>query len=93
MQAKIRTLVSGRGIFHSVAILLLLFGLVAMSSTTGGAASGLMHPMMEPGQFTEHMVCENCGMNRNMWARTRYEFQNSSGTHYTCSIHCLASFF
>lgn len=48
------------------------------------------HPMMKPEKFTEHLTCENCGMNRNMWARTRHIFTNSEGTQYTCSLHCIA---
>jgi len=53
-------------------------------------SENFIHPMMQPEKFTDYPVCENCGMNRNMWGRTRHVFSNSEGTHYTCSIHCLA---
>ncbi len=48
------------------------------------------HPIKNPPLFTEHKRCDNCGMDRNKWARTRYEFETSKGRFYTCSIHCVA---
>jgi nitrous oxide reductase accessory protein NosL len=49
-----------------------------------------MHPMKNAQQYSEHQECEICGMNRNMWARTRHSFKDGKGEHYTCSIHCVA---
>lgn len=48
------------------------------------------HPIKNPPIYTEHKRCDNCGMDRNKWARTRYEFETSKGRFYTCSIHCVA---
>ncbi len=48
------------------------------------------HPMRKPGHYTDKGHCPNCGMNLNMWARTRHEFTNSEGEFATCSIRCLA---
>ena len=53
-------------------------------------ACAVEHPFKTPPKVTTHLRCPNCGMNRNMWARTRHIFRNSEGEHYTCSIHCLA---
>ena len=78
-----------RSIFPILLFLAALSGFIEVTGTSGNA-SGLMHPMMNPENYTDHVMCENCGMNRNMWARTRHEFSNSTGTHYTCSIHCVA---
>ena len=52
--------------------------------------SGVQHPMMKPKKYTSKGRCPNCGMNLNMWARTRHEFTNSEGEFSTCSIRCLA---
>ena len=54
------------------------------------SACAVEHPFKTPQKYTTHLKCANCGMNRNMWARTRYVFKDSEGEHYTCSIHCLA---
>lgn len=48
------------------------------------------HPMMKPGKYTDKGACPNCGMNLNMWARTRYQFQMGGKVEESCSIHCLA---
>lgn len=55
-----------------------------------GKVPDVMHPMMNPKTYTEHAQCENCGMNLNMWARTRYSFENSSGEGHACSLNCVA---
>ncbi|MCF8056612.1 MAG: nitrous oxide reductase accessory protein NosL [Desulfocapsa sp.] len=55
-----------------------------------GASHGIEHPMMNPDHYTDKGRCPNCGMNLNMWARTRHEFKNSEGEFATCSIRCLA---
>jgi len=48
------------------------------------------HPIKNPPKYTDRERCDNCGMDRNKWARTRYEFQTSKGTFHTCAIHCVA---
>ena len=58
--------------------------------TWAGEGHGIEHPMMKPAQYTDKGRCPNCGMNLNMWARTRHEFTNSEGEFSTCSIRCLA---
>ena len=55
-----------------------------------GESPGIEHPMRKPGHYTDKGRCPNCGMNLNMWARTRHEFKNSEGEFATCSIRCLA---
>jgi nitrous oxide reductase accessory protein NosL len=55
-----------------------------------GDVTGVQHPMMNPQKYTDKGCCPNCGMNLNMWARTRHEFTNSEGEFATCSIRCLA---
>src|SRR5512146_957703 len=58
--------------------------------TAGGAERAVIeHPFRNPGKFTDHERCFNCGMNRNAFARTRCEFTTSKGTLYTCSIYCV----
>ncbi len=82
-----------------IAVPLLLGLLIALLSVAPVAASeakkmsgpcAVEHPFKKPPKVTAHLRCPNCGMNRNMWARTRHVFRNSEGEHYTCSIHCLA---
>jgi nitrous oxide reductase accessory protein NosL len=82
-----------------IAVTLILGLLIALLSFTPAAASGtkkmsgpcaVEHPFKKPPKVTTHLRCPNCGMNRNMWARTRHIFKNSEGEHYTCSIHCVA---
>jgi copper chaperone NosL len=51
---------------------------------------GIEHPINNPPDYTDKKRCDNCGMDRNKWARTRHEFQNPEGRFHTCSIHCLA---
>ncbi|MBI4686868.1 MAG: nitrous oxide reductase accessory protein NosL [Nitrospirae bacterium] len=48
------------------------------------------HPIKNPPKYTDKERCDNCGMDRNKWARTRYEFETSKGKFHTCSIHCVA---
>lgn len=50
----------------------------------------VQHPMMKPKKYTDKGRCPNCGMNLNMWARTRHEFSHHEGEFATCSIRCLA---
>ncbi|MEN8198668.1 MAG: nitrous oxide reductase accessory protein NosL [Thermodesulfobacteriota bacterium] len=56
----------------------------------GGKGHSIEHPMHKPDHYTDKGRCPNCGMNLNMWARTRHEFSNSEGEFSTCSIRCLA---
>jgi len=69
-----------------------LLGLVWAGLSFNAAASeeGVMHPIMNPPHYTDKGGCADCGMMLNMWARTRYSFTNSEGTHETCSIRCMA---
>ena len=48
------------------------------------------HPIKNPKMYSETMICPNCGMMINMWARTRHAFHHPEGDFTTCSIHCLA---
>lgn len=61
---------------------------------TAGNALGeelkIEHPFKHSHKYTDKAKCDNCGMDRNKWARTRHEFRTSKGKHYTCSIHCAA---
>lgn len=82
-----------------IAVIVVLGLIMAVFSLTPGLASeakkmqgpcAVEHPFKKPPKVTTQLRCPNCGMNRNMWARTRHVFKNSEGEHYTCSIHCLA---
>lgn len=70
-----------------VAILMLSGSLTAMEH---GASSGTMHPIMNPKMYSKSMICPNCGMMINMWARTRHSFEVDGHSHETCSIRCMA---
>jgi len=48
------------------------------------------HPIKNPKMYSETMICPNCGMMINMWARTRHSFHHPEGDFTTCSIRCLA---
>lgn len=48
------------------------------------------HPIKNPPAYTDKQRCDNCGMDRNKFARTRHEFQNAKGKFHTCSIFCVA---
>jgi len=52
--------------------------------------TAIEHPYKDPLEYTKHLRCDNCGMDRNKWARTRYSFNSPKGELHTCSIHCLA---
>jgi nitrous oxide reductase accessory protein NosL len=77
-------------------VLGLMMAFISFSPAAGSGAKEMSgpcaveHPFKKPPKLTTHLRCPNCGMNRNMWARTRHVFKNSEGEHYTCSIHCLA---
>jgi nitrous oxide reductase accessory protein NosL len=73
-------------IISSLFILLSVLSLWAMEKDSGI----IDHPLMEPKIYTSNMLCPNCGMMINMWARTRHTFTDSEGPHETCSIRCLA---
>lgn len=57
---------------------------------SGAERIRIEHPFRNPQKFTDHVRCDNCGMNRNAWARTRYEFTTAKGEFFTCSIACVA---
>ncbi len=78
-----------RGKFCTVAAMVILLVGLAVP-----ALAGVAHPMnktTEYSNYTDHVACEMCGMDRNAWARTRYIFTDSRRTHYVCSIHCVAA--
>ncbi|MEW6428550.1 MAG: nitrous oxide reductase accessory protein NosL [Thermodesulfobacteriota bacterium] len=70
-------------------VAVVLLALVALNPFPA-LADEVEHPIMKPEKVTENSSCANCGMDRNMWARTRYSFFDSKDTYYTCSINCVA---
>lgn len=78
----------GRLIGLFIALFLVLPG--AMQGANDAERLTIEHPFQNPGKYTDHLRCDNCGMDRNAWARTRHEFKTSKGTYYTCSIACIA---
>lgn len=58
--------------------------------TSHAGKTDIEHPIKNPPEYTDKKRCDYCGMDRNKFARTRHEFQNSKGRFYTCSIHCVA---
>jgi nitrous oxide reductase accessory protein NosL len=69
----------------------LVLALIAFAALAHGIERFLVeHPFQNPQNYTDHERCDNCGMNRNTWARTRCEFKTSHGTSYTCSVFCVA---
>jgi copper chaperone NosL len=92
MAERTRNIISRRIILMAV-VIASCYGmtLTALPTMTwAGESHGIEHPMMNPGHYTDKGRCPNCGMNLNMWARTRHEFKNSEGAFATCSIRCLA---
>lgn len=77
-----------------VLICVFIFALILQSGMPGSGMSAekleIEHPIKSPQKYTDKERCDNCGMDRNKWARTRFEFQSSKGTFHTCSINCLA---
>jgi len=72
-------------------VAVVLLALPALGTTVHRAERlTIEHPFRSPQKFTDHERCDNCGMDRNKYARTRYEFETDRGTHYTCSIACVA---
>jgi nitrous oxide reductase accessory protein NosL len=73
---------------------LILATSLVLSGTMQGANSAerfsIEHPFRNPEKYTDHERCDNCGMDRNKWARTRHEFKTTKGTFYTCAIACVA---
>jgi copper chaperone NosL len=57
---------------------------------TGNKVPDIEHPIKNPKMYSESLMCPNCGMMINMWARTRHSFHHPEGDFTTCSIHCLA---
>lgn len=59
------------------------------SETLFAAECDIQHPLMPPNMlFTGQ--CQNCGMQRPMWARTWHTFNLASQKKEVCSLHCLA---
>lgn len=48
------------------------------------------HPVTTGEQYTQATHCPNCGMDINMWARTRHQFTIGTVSYETCSLRCLA---
>lgn len=68
---------------------LLLIVLLTLSCSNKKESPPFAHPIKNPPLFTRHIRCDNCGMDRNRFARTRYVFDTDKGRFYTCSIACL----
>lgn len=66
---------------------LLITLLLGCSKPDGGFP--IEHPIKTPPVYTEKVRCDNCGMDRNRYARTRYEFDTGKGKFHTCSIYCV----
>jgi copper chaperone NosL len=59
-------------------------------TTAAKQVPDIEHPIKDPKMYSETMICPNCGMMINMWARTRHSFHHAEGDFTTCSIRCLA---
>jgi hypothetical protein len=55
-----------------------------------GDALTIKHPIRNPPEFTTRHACDNCRMDRNSFARTRYDFKSSEGDFFVCSLRCVA---
>ena len=64
--------------------------LIFLQQVSGSEPIAIEHPFHNPAKYTDHARCDNCGMDRNQYARTRYEFITAKGRSYTCSLACLA---
>ena len=85
--------------FFFIALILLFatgsMTIFAMEETKPGTTAvkqvpDIEHPIKDPKMYSETMICPNCGMMINMWARTRHSFHHAEGDFTTCSIRCLA---
>ncbi|AFM23393.1 nitrous oxide reductase accessory protein NosL [Desulfomonile tiedjei] len=75
--------------FNLIALAVITLVLLQAGPLLADDPCAVQHPFMPPkAEFVGQ--CPNCGMMRGMWARTWMEFENSSGKHGVCSIHCLA---
>ena len=63
---------------------------VPATPASGAERPAVEHPFRNPQNYTGHKRCDNCGMDRNKWARTRHEFKTATGSFHTCSIVCVA---
>ena len=70
-------------------IIAFIFTVLLISCTDRQGNGPFEHPFKNPPSFTNHKRCDNCGMDRNRFARTRYVFDSGKGRFYTCSIACL----
>jgi nitrous oxide reductase accessory protein NosL len=62
----------------------------SLKQVNGAERLTIEHPFRNPQKYSDHKRCDNCGMDRNKWARTRYEFNTAKGAFYTCSLACVA---
>jgi len=76
-------------IVNSLIILLTLITSVMVTIPAMAQTTIPEHPLKGEKQLAQGR-CLNCGMNLNLWARTRHSFKNSEGDHHVCSIRCLA---
>ncbi len=68
---------------------IVIMAILLSSCSSKKESSPFAHPIKNPPAFTRHVRCDNCGMDRNKFARTRYVFDTEKGRFYTCSIACL----
>jgi len=71
-------------------LIVLSIALLLSQAAASFEVFNIEHPIRNPLRYTDKERCDNCGMDRNKFARTRHEFQTSKGRFYTCSIHCVA---
>ncbi|MEK6673613.1 MAG: nitrous oxide reductase accessory protein NosL [Nitrospirota bacterium] len=74
----------------SIALVFALINFLVPVTVMSAEKLEIEHPIKSPQKYTDKEKCDNCGMDRNKWARTRHEFQNSKGSFHTCSMHCAA---
>jgi nitrous oxide reductase accessory protein NosL len=79
-------MIKSRFIFFAVIVSFALSG-----SVFSAEDFNIEHPIKNPPKYSEKTRCDNCGMDMNKWARTRYEFQMNRDKYHTCSIFCVAA--
>ena len=77
-------------LFTTGAVTFLALGKNQWVMATENKVPDIEHPIKNPKMYSETMICPNCGMMINMWARTRHSFHHPEGDFTTCSIRCLA---
>jgi nitrous oxide reductase accessory protein NosL len=76
-----------RSLALAAALLALSFLLAAPAQADDPCA--IPHPL-DPPEAELQGVCHICGMQRPMWARTWFTFENAMGQQDVCSLHDLA---